>query len=103
MSIHLRQSSWFDQAGFTCCASQARAFLSPGVDSRVAHGILFQVDRCLHVAVVPPLFFPSSGPGPVATSSAAHAPFVGREVRPPDPWPAMSWDAGKYTWPPVRS
>src|SRR5216110_2385048 len=52
MSIHPRQSSWFDQAGFTCCASQARAFLSPGVDSRVAHGILFQVDRCVHVAVV---------------------------------------------------
>src|SRR5205085_5191648 len=52
MSIHPRQSSWFDQAGFTCCASQARAFLSPGVDSRVAHGILFPVDRCVHVAVV---------------------------------------------------
>src|SRR5256885_12385662 len=52
MSIHPRQSSWFDQAGFTCCASQARAFLSPGVDLRVAHGILFQVDRCVHVAVV---------------------------------------------------
>src|SRR5437868_15216942 len=55
------------------------------------------------VAVAPPLFFPSSGPGPLATSSAAHSPFVGREVRPPNPWPAMSWDAGKYTWPPVRS
>src|SRR2546430_4562119 len=52
MSIHPRQSSWFDQAGFTCCASQARAFLSPGVDSRVAHGILFPVDCCVHVAVV---------------------------------------------------
>src|SRR5436309_12005478 len=34
------------------------------------------------VAVAPPLFFPSSGPGPLATSSAAHSPFVGREVRP---------------------
>src|SRR5207237_6938612 len=33
------------------------------------------------VAVAPPLFFPSSGPGPLATSSAAHSPFVGREVR----------------------
>src|SRR5437763_14283225 len=34
------------------------------------------------VAVAPPLFFPSSGPGPLATASAAHSPFVGREVPP---------------------
>src|SRR5947207_502696 len=33
--------------------------------------------------VAPPPFFPSSGPGPVATSSAAHSQFAGREVRRP--------------------
>ena len=32
-------------------------------------------------AVAPPPFFPSSAPGPVATSSAAHSQFAGREVR----------------------
>src|SRR6202007_2046130 len=52
------------------------------------------------VAVVPPRLFPS--PSPVATRSAAHSQFTGRELGPPDPWPALSWDAGKYTWPPAR-
>jgi len=35
-----------------------------------------------------------SGPGPVATGSAADSLRAGRELRPPDPWPGTSWEPG---------